>query len=553
MRMPKLRTIAFVFEIIRNNYFLTRTDKALYRRFRQKTSLHGTKRDAPIVLVQCSQDYFYFGLFAEIVAAMRKTGPVEVHQYTLRSLRGGSSLSFRIFLWNMLSINFFSDWKWQRLYSAFANRVAYRVAAWLPPWIEIRLWWKAWQLWRKFKTVDELVTLNVRGIMIGDLIIDSYIRFKPSPALAISDTYLLVIIREALKTLEHSFRYFSSVCPALFLTSYTSYIQHGIPSRVAARLGIRTLAFSTFQEMSTEITSDSGWHTKDGASYKRDFLSLPEQDSKINAAGQILDARLTGVVDAGTSYMKTSAYGKESSDVLDVCGMPVIFLHDFFDSVHIYRWITFHDFWTWVCFTIDTLQSAGIPFAVKPHPNQVVDSSSALNLLVDKYPGLNLISPDTSNKQLVQSRMACAITVYGTVASEMAFMGVPTISCGDNPHVSFSFCHTARSPEGYAALLRNYRSLPAVIGELRAESCAFYYMHALNYNERDSILCDKTAALRRKLMFADSTPSFREIENALDQFGSGPEFDAFARELRSSLTAEKRRGNDCSDPNGALT
>jgi hypothetical protein len=534
MRIPKLGTIAFIFRIVRNNYFLTSTEKALRFRYARTNATHGG-HDEPLVVVQCSQDYYYFGIFGELITAMRRAGPLAVAQYTVRDLRGGSSRSLRRLFWNLITTNYFSDWKWRRLYSGFAERIAYSATAWLAPWTELRLWWTAFGLWRAFENADALAALEVKGIVIGDLIIDSYLRFKPSPYLILDDVYLFMTIRQALKNLEHALRYFSSIHPDLLLTSYTTYIRHGIPARVAAKLGIRTLSFANVQQLAVEITPDNLWQTKDAGSYSADFHSLSGSDSRIAAAERILDARIKGAIDKNTIYMKASAYGKESSDILDVRGMPVLFMHDFFDSAHVYRWITFHDFWTWACFTIETLRDAGIRFALKPHPNQEADSGNVLNLLIDKYSGLNILSADTSNYQLVKSGMACAITVYGTVASEMAFMGVPTISCGDNPHVSFNFCHTARSPAEYAALLRGYRSLPADPDTLRIESCAFYYMHALHYDERDLILADKGATLRRRIFYADPPPPLSEIEDTFDQFGSGPEFDAYARELRLSL------------------
>ena len=308
---------------------------------------------------------------------------------------------------------------------------------------------------------------------------------RPRPW-ALDDKYLLLVIRQALANLRHAFRYFSRGRPDVVLTSYTTYIRHGIPARVAAKLGIRVLAFGNNQELSTEINADKLFHTKDGCALQGDsFQALPDKASAAAAAERILDARLRGIIDKNTGYMKTSAYNEENIQEFDASGMPIVFLHDFFDSVHIYRWIVFHDFWTWACFTIDTLRAAGIRFAVKPHPNQVSDSGDVMKQLQEKYPDLAVVPPGISNRQLVRSGMACAITVYGTVASEMAFMGIPTISCGDNPHVSFDFCHTARSPTEYADLLRNCRDAGRQSRcNGKAKSCAFYYMHALNGSER---------------------------------------------------------------------
>jgi len=408
----------------------------------------------------------------------------------------------------------------------------------------MRLWATAYRLWHSLNNADDLAQLTVRDIWVGDLIIDSYIRFKPSATLNLTDVYLLVVIRQALKDLEKAFFYFRKTKPALLLTSYSTYIQHGIAARVAAQLGIKVQAFSNLQDWTTDISAAAPWHTRSGASYKQIFSALPDQEDKIELAERQLAGRLKGEIDKATSYMKVPAYGRKHELAADVCGMPVIFLHDFTDSIHIYRWILFHDFWTWVCFTIDTLRAHGIAFAVKPHPNQMSDMTGALDLLRVKYPDLNLLSVDISNKQLVEGGMTCAITVYGTVASEMAFMGIPTIACGDNPHISFDFCHTARSQAQYISALTSHHKLGQTPAAMRRESCAFYYMHNLHLSQEQQVLRDQTLELRHKLFFPDITPPLPEILSAIDQFGSGPTFDEYCANLYQELEMASRSRHD---------
>ncbi len=543
MRLPKIRAIAFLVTIMRDNYFLTTLEHYLRSHF-ARANLRRQPRTAPIVLIQCVEDYFHFALFGKITEGLRACGPLRVDQFSLRSLRHGSSLALRSLLWNSIDRNWLSDWKWRRLYGAYADRTAYRATGWLAPWTALTLWWAAWRLWRALKTLDDLAQLTVRGILIGDLIIDSYIRFKPAPALVLDDLYLLVIIRQSLKDIGKAARYFRRHRPALLLTSYATYIQHGIPARVAVQQGIPVRAFSNLQDFVTEITRDNLSNTRDGKNYKRDFSTLSDTMSRLTAAERQLNDRLNGRVDAATSYMKTSAYGRTSGKECDVGGMPVIFLHDFYDSVHLYRWICFHDFWSWACFTIDTLQAAQISFAVKPHPNQIADSSEVMNRLSKKYQGLNVIPADVTNDQLIRSGMACAVTVYGTVASEMAFMGIPTISCGDNPHVSFEFCHTARTREDYAKLLRNCHGLSGTQAEARRESCIFYYMHNLHLDRDQQGLKDKIMELRRRLFFIESTPPPQEIVEAAADFASGPEISAFCSSLYGLMQEDAvRRGS----------
>jgi hypothetical protein len=540
MRWPTIRTLAFLITVMRDHYRLTPALVQLRSQFAVSRTRDRDRR-APTILIQCVEDYFYFALFGKITAGLRACGPLRVDQYSSRSLRAGSSLSLRRLFWNYVQINSFSDRKWRWLYGGFTDRTAYHPTGWLAPWVSIYLWWAAWRLWRGINTVDNLIELKAQKIWIGDLVVDSYIRFKPAPMPDLNDPYLLVVIRQALKDVANSLRYFRRQRPSLLLTSYTTYIQHGIAARVAVHENIPVRAFSNLQDFSTEITRHDLWHTRDGRNYKVDFSALPDKCSKLAVAEEQLNQRMAGKIDAATSYMKNSAYGGTAQADFDVRGMPVIFLHDFYDSVHIYRWISFHDFWSWVCFTVDTLRSAKIPFALKPHPNQLISSSDVMDLLLAKYPDLNMVPAGVTNDQLIRGGMACAVTVYGTVASEMAFMGVPTISCGDNPHVSFDFCHTARTRGEYAQLLLNYRSLPTTPAQMRQESCAFYYMHNLHLTPEEQSLKDKMLELRRRLFFVNAPPSPREIIEAATEFASGPALHAYCKSIYGLIRDQASR------------
>jgi hypothetical protein len=530
---PKWRTITRRLSIIRRRYFLTRDERLLHGHFAQKPRKDAA--NAPIsITVEAGEDHFYFFLFGTIASALASKQSLRVDQYILRSLRPGSSMSIRALLWIILHYNFLSDLKWKRLYGSFADGVAWRAAASFAPWKEVKFYVQAWRIWHRLQSLDALLALNIRGITVGDLIVDSYIRFKPAPEVVLNDPYLLVVLRQALKDLDNAIGYFSRVRPKLYLTSYTSYIQHGIPARVATSFGTKIFSFGNYQTLSKPITAEDWCHVSNGANYKSDFLALPDQDAKLQLAEREFSAVTQGQ-GSSAAYLQHPVPGSGRPSDVNVKGMPVIFLHDFFDSVHCYRWITFHDFWTWICFTIETFQKNGIAFAIKPHPEQVDESRDLVTLLREKYLGLQMIPVETNNRTLIQSGMSCAVTFYGTVSAEMAFLGVPSISCGDNPHVAFDFSNTARTPEEYKNLLRNCQSLPRDIAKMRQECCMFYYMHNLNLSQQERRLSDDSLALRQ-LMYSAPVPPAPAIVKAFSDFEASSEFHIFMGELSSYLT-----------------
>jgi hypothetical protein len=70
--------------------------------------------------------------------------------------------------------------------------------------------------------------------------------------------------------------------------------------------------------------------------------------------------------------------------------------------------------------------------------------------------------------------------MYGSVAHELAYLGVPSIACAKHPHHTFDFCRPARTREEYMAFLRTPDVMPVDAAEMRTQALMFYYMHNLH-------------------------------------------------------------------------
>ncbi|HVW73744.1 MAG TPA: hypothetical protein VHC39_08900 [Rhizomicrobium sp.] len=434
---------------------------------------------APLVVIEAVDDLFFHNLLGEVVIGLREQRAIRVARWASNSFAAGASLSLRSLAAAQLHKYLFSRMRWGRLYDGICDLPGDRADRTRAPWVELACLWHAWRLFRGVSSKDQLAALTVDGILVGDLVIDTYLRFRPAIEVQLQDPYLFWVLRQALRDMVVVRKYFRRVRPALYLSTYTTYVQHGIPVRTAVAMGITAWSFANAQEFGTRLTKDHPLQSRRCAGYAADFARLGDQDEKLAMAGELLGGRVAGIADMATSLMR-SAYQIRTQDVPDVRGAAVVFLHDFYDSPHIYRWMVFQDFWDWACATIEILQGAGLPFVLKPHPSQRAESSRELERLKHKYPGVRFVSSDVSNRQLVDGGMACAVTVYGSVAAEMAYMGVPSISCGDNPHASFDAFHLARDREEYSRLLSNFVGLPRDCERLRRQACAFYYMHNMN-------------------------------------------------------------------------
>ena len=194
-----------------DRYKFNSIDQYLSRQFIAKSKTESKHT----ILVQCSEDYYYFSLFAEIAKQLERNHNFVTEQLVLRSLRPDSSLSLTYFIKSRLVFNRFTDNRWVKLYSSFCDKIAFRSDAAFKL-SDIPLFHKAYKIWRSIESKEDLVKLNIDGIHVGDLINDSYLRYKPAPTVDIKNSYLLIVIWQCLRTLSQSQVYFSIHKPTLF-------------------------------------------------------------------------------------------------------------------------------------------------------------------------------------------------------------------------------------------------------------------------------------------------------------------------------------------------
>jgi hypothetical protein len=476
---------------------------------------------APVVLVEAVEDHYYLALFARVVAGIAAEQPIRAQQFVQRSLRPGSTRSLYHAAKSVCFYNALTDRKWVRLFAAFCGGIAYRSASGALSQSGISDLIEARRIWKGLESKDALLELTLSGIKVGDLIYDTYLRFKPAATMDLKSAYLWVVIWQTLRDLRAARAYMLDVKPSMFITTYSTYVQHGVAARVALAAGVKVCTFGNHLEFYKQLSATDWTHTRNPDNYRSDFARLESPSQKLAQADRALAARLSGTIDLATAYMRRSAYQDSAALPEGISGSLVLFLHDFFDSPHCYRWMIFPDFWDWATFTLDLAKKAGIKVFVKPHPNEISSSRAVVQQLKSEFPEAMWLSTSTSNVQLAEAGMACAVTLYGTVSHELAYLGVPSIAAGHNPHISYSFCHTARNRDEYSRLILAYQSLPRSVERLRQESLEFYCMHNL-------------AATPEQTSLREAVMRFRML--AISQGGwlrDGADFLAFMQDLDS--------------------
>ncbi len=485
------------------------------------------------VAVQAPHDVLFFGLFAALISDLRKHVTVDGYLLLVNSINFAIGTGLKQSFLRSFPYAFLVNSQWIRANHDFVDKVGYCSQSLRHPIGDLIDWFRAEHFWKLMQSSRDPAKLTVNDILIGDVVIDTYLRIKPSPKFEIKDSFVKKIIWQSLRDLRRSHSFFSMKRPAIYLTSYSTYIEHGIAVRVALKFGVKVHVYANPHVFGRILNSRHYFHTPETSDYRKIFNSLTNQSDRLVLAEQSLNSRLSGKIDTATSYMRLSAYAESDEAVPDVAGDVIVFLHDFYDSPHIYANLVFTDFWTWIVFTIETLKTAGISFWIKPHPNQIAISDAAFNDLLELYPDLRVISPKITNAQLVKGGIKCGITVYGTVAHELAFMGVPSIGCARHPHHAFDFCRTAYTRDEFKELLINLGVGEISKEEMRVQALQFFYMHNLHGEESELLF---RAQLARYFKLAgDEGTAATDLSTCLEELRELPAWKKHVGQIADSL------------------
>lgn len=488
------------------------------------------------VLVQCVGDPYFLGLFSGALAALARRQSIRCDLFVLRSIDAAVGVGLKTWVHRSFLHSVWFAQQWVRVYRYLINaRVGYRSVSWGQPWSDLCALIQAWEVWRRRPDGSSLEGVRAHGVLIGDLVIDTYIRFRPAATVERNDWFLLYVLWQAFRDVRRARSYFKRRRPTLYLTSFSSYVQHGVAVRSALLQGIPVICFGNLQQLGKQLSLQDPYQTKNPVHYRDRFLRRPDQEAAIVHARAQLEGRLRGGIDPATAYMATSAYADDGTEPApDVDGAVIVFLHDFFDSPHIYADLVFPDFWTWACCTIDTLLATGKPFAVKAHPNQVAESVSVTEQIRARYPAVRFIAPTVPNTRLAAAGMRAAVTVYGSVAAELAYLGVPSIACARHPHVAFDFCTTARTRDEYVALLERAHDMSFTdIASTRRQVLEFYAMHNLEGGPDDWATSAALTGYWRRCL--DPQSDADTLERALQTLIASPGFARLVDRLESLI------------------
>lgn len=452
---------------------------------KEKTYIKNQKRRDSfrnsISIFQCAQDFDYLIILSDLI----KSEQNKIHGINPRIL-------YANFFWRIFLIPYFLKWvhyfflrkKWKKLYSSIGVNKFYYVNG-LNVCIYILNLIKAIKAFSQINNKSDILSLTHKTIKCGDLIYDSYLRFENKPTVNISDLTLISYIHDCLNQIHYYDNLSRKRRIEKFYCPYSTYISHGVPVRVFLTNKVKVIIYhdiGTGEIKTKKLSLNDALHIKSHWRY-REILNKQKNKEELVQKGYIhFNRRFEGYNEL--SYMQHNQYSDSNvkETIFTESFEGVVFLHDFFDSPHVYREMLFEDFYEWLVYLMNLTIKYSLNIAFKPHPNQLPENQKIIDSFKLKYPNIKWIDKSISNKKIFSSGIKYGLSVYGTVLPELAFHGIKPISCGDNPASDFDFVFQAKTKSEYEYLILNHINLK-LPEDLNYQLGSYYYMNYLHkYN-----------------------------------------------------------------------
>jgi hypothetical protein len=460
----------------KNEFFLNEDEKKFLIINNKKKIIRKSKKK---ILIQVSNKYYNL-LLNRIIKLKKHSNDEFIGIFTncINTYNNFYFFSWIIYLAKNKIYNWLLFCKWSKLYSSIGINKIYNIN-----FISSKNKNIANTIFKRIEEKKAVLSIKYRGIVIGDLIYDSFIRYKKKPTLDIKDYYLKFLIIKSINCIDFCFSNLKKIYIKKYYTSFSSYINHGITVRYCIKIGIPVISSGSRFSFFKLLTKNDVKHIPNFNLFNRQFKKLNSKKNKILLANNLLKKKFLGYEDISSSYMNNLSYKNyKTYDEKIKLVNGVIFLHDFFDACHDFDGLLFNDFYDWTIFSLELIRKYNLKIGIKPHPNNISESKDLILKLKKEYKDLIWINPELSNYKILKAKnIKFGISATGSVLYELAYFSKIGISAGHSPTISFDISKNPKSISEYQNFLVNaHKYTNTYKSEIKKEVCKLYYMYFLN-------------------------------------------------------------------------
>lgn len=357
--------------------------------------------------------------------------------------------------------------------------------------------------WVLLLAQKQLITLEWRERLIGDIVYDQYLASCRRGTLYYFDLRLLKIIYHVIHAVEISRKAMTLVNPHAALRSHQVGLSSAPIAVACEEYGIPIYSIGGTM-YGTLICSDQRkdyFYTATSDELKP-LLELSDVEFD-NCFEDVKKELFQGNFNSDSKLAFTNKLFTKRIDFANTYGLDAkkknifIMLHAFTDYPHShFSGMLFKDYLDWFLKTLAFIShQKSVNWIIKQHPSSQFYPVEDLDWdeLIEKYSSNSLVfMPHDAD---FDSRSIChvgdaIVTCVGTAGFEFsALCGVPSVTAGDNPYVNAGFAVYPSSRQEYYETLSNIGSIERLTGkQLRNAKATFMFIHRFSRVEMKGVI-----------------------------------------------------------------
>ena len=349
------------------------------------------------------------------------------------------------------------------------------------------------EIYESIKSKNDILSININNIYLGDLIYDTYLtrNGNQKPTIDFKENDFKDFLLDFIKLFYFWIDYFEKNSVKAILSTHGCYTM-GIPVRIALNKDI--LSLEVKENRLKRLTKKNLFYSCEAENYPHMFKKLPpERHTKaLYSAEKRMEERFKGS-NEDLPYVTRSAFSEKNvilskikqNDKVKILILP----HDFIDAPHSGGLFPFPDMFEWMKFLANmSKKTKKYDWYLKTHPRmgekwewyQEFTRINVSKIIQDS--NIVTLDPNTTHNEIIKSGINVVLTIFGTAAHEYAYKNIKVINGGDtNPHFSYNFNRHVSNYDEYEKLFTNLEDLEFEIDKKKV--LEFYYVHY--------IYCDK--------------------------------------------------------------
>ena len=483
-----------------NNFFKNIYIKFLVKKKFKKLFSNNINKSSSIILVEFNKWTSTHISIAYASSVLSKKYNSEIYAYAengFSKLLFGFSFIDKIYIF----LNKFFKFKSYSIYSSFGVRKFIELIN-IDPQILLKFKKNIESIKTKIKNKDDIIKLKLEGVLIGDLIYDTYLRIYKLPTIEVLDPRFIQFLEKSIIYFYFWDNFFKKNKVKGVIVSQAVY-NSTIPIRIGLKYNSTCLIAGPIRLR--RITKKILYSDNENLTFKRSFAKLSNKQKKLALAktNEMLELSFekNHKLSDKDTFLSSNAYRKKSfvskndynkiwnrnrlikkSKRLKILICP----HALSDAPHTRGLHLYPDFYEWLISILEISKQTNYDWYIKLHPdlNQYWDNTERIikDLLKKKYKHVKYLDNKTPHTRIIFEGINFAITCSGSVCAEYAYFKIPTINSSlSNPHVDFSFSINPKNVSELKKLLLNLDKVKKNFN--KKELLIYFFMNEIYYSD----------------------------------------------------------------------